>query len=192
VGESLFALLVIVAWVIFNGFKIWGKITEASEEPYTPPSSTPALDELGQEEQPLDPTQREALLLQMAQGNFVRALQEARRRSRVQSADPETYDAGDQPESLEREPEVASLEEVVRRPGRGEYSQDAGAEQLVQRRINAAALRDTARSKADHIQFDERIRKEPADQTSTRGYTTKQLRDAIVWREILGPPVSER
>ena len=31
-----------------------------------------------------------------------------------------------------------------------------------------------------------------ADKTATRGYTARQLRDAVVWREILGPPVSLR
>ena len=38
----------------------------------------------------------------------------------------------------------------------------------------------------------QRIRQEPADHTAVRKYTPAQLRDAIVWREILGPPVSER
>ena len=32
----------------------------------------------------------------------------------------------------------------------------------------------------------------PADKTATRGYTLQQLRKAVVWREILGPPVSMR
>ena len=95
-------------------------------------------------------------------------------------------------QSLETEPEVVSLEEVVHRPRRQEYTQDEGAERLVEKRISAAALRDTARTRADHIEFDREIRKEPAEHTGTGGYTTKQLREAIVWREILGPPVSER
>jgi hypothetical protein len=192
VGESLFVALVVVAWVVFNGLKVWAKITEASQEPYTPPSPTGALDQLGQEKRGLDPTQREARLLELAKGEFVRALEEARRQSRVGSTDLNTYDAGSEAESLESEPEVVSLEEAVRRPGRGEFTQDAGAEQLVQQRIAAAASRDAARTRADHQEFDHRIRQEPADKTATGGYTAKQLRDAIVWREILGPPVSER
>jgi len=191
-GEGLFAFLIFIAWLVFNGFKLWAKITEESSQPYTPASPTRALDELDQDERPLDATQQEALLLEMAKGNFVRALEEARRQRRGQSADPNIYEAGDEGESLERQPEVISLEEVVRRPGRGEYTQDAGAEQLVQQRIAAAASRDTARTRADHQEFDQRIRREPADKTATAGYTAKQLRDAIVWREILGPPVSER
>jgi hypothetical protein len=95
-------------------------------------------------------------------------------------------------QSLESEPEVVSLEEVVHRPRRQEYTQDEGAQQLVEKRISAAALRDTARTRADHIAFDREIRQEPAEHTGTVGYTSKQLRDAVVWREILGPPVSDR
>ena len=189
--EGLFAFLVFIAWLGFNAFKLWGKITEAAEH-YTPSSPTGAADELGADERQLDATQREGLLLEMAKGNFVRALEEARRQSRVEAADLSTYDGTEEGESLEREPEVISLEEAVRRPGRSVYTQDAGAEELVQQRIAAAASRDTTLTKADHQMFDQRIRQEPADKTATGGYTAKQLRDAIVWREILGPPVSER
>jgi hypothetical protein len=73
-----------------------------------------------------------------------------------------------------------------------EYDQDTGAEELVRRRIDAARSRDRALSKADHKAFDTKIRQEVADHTAVRRYTPAQLRDAIVWREILGPPVSER
>jgi hypothetical protein len=69
---------------------------------------------------------------------------------------------------------------------------DDEAEGIEARRIQAAAARDVARSPADHTKFDERIRKEPAEHTAARGYTAKQLRDAMVWREILSPPVSLR
>lgn len=191
-GEGAFAFLVVVAWVVFNGLKFWAKITEAAQEPSPRPYSTGASNELSPDDPQLDPTQREGLLLEMAKGKFVRALEEARRQSLAKAADLNTYDAGDEAESLEQEPEVVSLEEVVRRPGRGEYTQDSGAEQLVQQRIAAAASRDSARTRADHREFDQMIRQQPADKTAVRGYTAKQLRDAVVWREILGPPVSER
>jgi hypothetical protein len=39
---------------------------------------------------------------------------------------------------------------------------------------------------------DAQIRTEPADHTAARTYTPQQLRDAVVWREILGPPVGLR
>jgi hypothetical protein len=94
--------------------------------------------------------------------------------------------------SLEQPERVVSLEREVRRPQRVEYDQDSGAEELVRRRIAAAEARSGPLRRADHKAFDARIRQEPADHTAVRRYTPAQLRDAIVWREILGPPVSER
>lgn len=95
-------------------------------------------------------------------------------------------------ESLEAPERVVSLETEVKRPARIKYDQDSDAEGLVRRRIVAAEARGGALTKADHKTFDKRIRQEPADHTAVRRYTPAQLRDAIVWREILGPPVSER
>jgi hypothetical protein len=95
-------------------------------------------------------------------------------------------------DSLEVPERVVSLETEVKRPERVRYDQDSGAEDLVRRRIAAAEARSGAITKADHKTFDTQIRQEPADHTAVRRYTPAQLRDAIVWREILGPPVSER
>jgi hypothetical protein len=94
-------------------------------------------------------------------------------------------------ESLERPERVISLETEVKRPARIVYDQDTDAEALVQRRIAAGEARSRAHTRADHKAFDARIRQEPADHTAVRRYTRAQLRHAIVWREILGPPVSE-
>jgi len=95
-------------------------------------------------------------------------------------------------ESLEEPERVVSLETEVWRPERAAYDQDTEAEATVQRRIEAARARDRALGKADHRAFDAKIRQEVADHTAVRRYTPAQLRDAVVWREILGPPVSER
>jgi hypothetical protein len=176
------ALILGALWVLMNLFAGRKK---------TPPS--PDYREPARPESPPDATQREGSRLEMVLREFQRSLENAEATTRRHAGEPlpDDEDVEDR-HTLESEPEIVSLEEEVRRPGRRAYTQDADAEQLVQRRITAAAARDSARSKADHVQFDERIRTEPADQTSTRGYTTKQLRDAVVWREILGPPVSER
>jgi hypothetical protein len=104
---------------------------------------------------------------------------------------PDDEDVEDR-ESLETDPTVVSLEQEVSRVPRQEYSHDYEAEKLVQKRITSAAARDRARSRADHLAFDQKIRQEPAEHTATPGYNTRQLRDAVVWREILGPPVSLR
>ncbi len=181
--DPTIALILGALWVLMNLF--------AGRKKTPPPPDYREPPQPG--ESPPDATQREGSRLEMVLREFQRSLENAEMTARRQAEGPlpEVEDI-EEPQSLEREPEIVSLEQEVRRPGRREYTQDAEAEQLVQRRITAAAARDTARTKADHFQFDERIRKEPADQTGTRGYTAKQLRDAVVWREILDPPVSER
>jgi hypothetical protein len=95
-------------------------------------------------------------------------------------------------ESLEITPEVHSLETDSRRAERAVVDQDDEAERVVARRIAASEANAAPRTRAEHQAFDARIRREPADKTATRAYTAKQLRDAVVWREILGPPVSLR
>ena len=95
-------------------------------------------------------------------------------------------------DSLEEPERVVSLETGVSRRERAEYDQDSEAEAIVQRRIEAASARDRALGKSDHKAFDAKVRQEVADHTAVRRYTPAQLRDAVVWREILGPPVSER
>jgi hypothetical protein len=139
-----------------------------------------------------DATQREGSRLEMVLREFERALEEAGSAGRREHMELPGAEEVEERESLEQEPEVVSLEQEVRRTSRREYTQDEGAEKLVQQRIAAAAARDTARTRPDHLEFDQRIRQEPADHTAVVGYTAKQLRDAVVWREILGPPVSER
>ena len=95
-------------------------------------------------------------------------------------------------ESLEVAPEVQSLERDPKRQARVEVAQDDEAERIGARRMAAAEAQGRPLTKADHRAFDERIRQEVADKTATKGYTARQLRDAVVWREILGPPVSMR
>jgi hypothetical protein len=94
--------------------------------------------------------------------------------------------------SLEEPERVVSLEHEVDRGVRAEYDQDAQGEQIARRRVELARARDRALNRADHKAFDAKIREEPADHTAVRRYTPAQLRNAIVWREVLGPPVSER
>jgi hypothetical protein len=87
---------------------------------------------------------------------------------------------------------VQSLEPASAEGERGVLDQDDEAERIEQQRIAAAEANQRPLTDADHEAFERRIRQEPADKTATRGYTAAQLRQAIVWREILGPPVSLR
>jgi hypothetical protein len=144
-----------------------------------------------------DATQREGSRLEQLLRGLERNLEQAaggQERTTVRVPPPPLPDDEDVEErgSLEVPERVVSLETEVKRPLRVRYDQDSGAEELVRRRIAAAEARSGALTKADHKTFDTRIRQEPADHTAVRRYTPAQLRDAIVWREILGPPVSER
>jgi len=176
-----------VLWFLMN------LLTSGKKKP--PPPRAPRAEPPPSDRQSLpDATQREGSRLEMVLRQFERALEEAEtgplgRQARLPLPDDEDVE---ERQSLESEPEVVSLEQEVRRPSRREYTQDEGAEQLVQKRITAAAARDNARTRADHLEFDRQIREQPADHTATRAYTPQQLRDAVVWREILGPPVSLR
>jgi hypothetical protein len=186
--DPTLALILGVLWVVIN--LVSG--TRKKNPPPQPPGEEPPQPSYGAG----DATQREGSRLEMVLRDFQRSLEQAETTVRRHAGEPLPDDEDvEERQSLESEPEIVSLENEVRRPSRREYTQDADAERLVQSRISAAASRDTARSKADHLRFDERIRTEAADHTAppaTRGYTAQQLRDAVVWREILGPPVSER
>jgi hypothetical protein len=177
--DPTLVLILGVLWFLINLFT-------GAKKKSPPPPRLPRQEPPGpaQHSSP-DATQREGSRLGMVLREVQRALEEGRGPEYLEEEVEER-------ETLEREPEVVSLEQEVRRAPRRELTQDDDAELLVQKRISAAAARDTARSKADHVAFDRQIRQEPADHTGTPGYTVKQLRDAVVWREILGPPVSER
>ena len=69
---------------------------------------------------------------------------------------------------------------------------DDEAEGIAARRIAAVLENERPLGTSDRIKFDERIRREAADATATPKVDLAQLRNAVVWREILGPPVSLR
>jgi hypothetical protein len=170
-----------VLWALLN---LLGKLKKEPEEPRRIPRLPDTPDS--------DATQREGSRLETMLRQFERALEQAEPITRPTTMSLPGQEEIEDRESLERDPEVVSLETEVERPERRVFDHDADAEHLVARRISAAAARDSATSRADHAAFDVRIRQEPADKTATSGYTAQQLRDAVVWREILGPPVSLR
>lgn len=176
-----------IIWLLFN------LIGQGKGRPRTPSPPMPQPRPTGAP----DPTQREGTRLERLLRELERSLEDVAQRPtagpvklpaprRVEEEDVEERGSREEPER------VASLETDVPRRERPEYDQDTEADAIVQRRIEAARARDHALGKGDHKAFDARIRQEPADHTGVRRYTPTQLRDAIVWREILGPPVSER
>jgi hypothetical protein len=176
-------LLLGLLWFVFN---LLSKKRETGAPPRQRPQSAPriVIRQSGS-----DPTQREGSRLEVLLREMERALEQAAgpsgRPAGTRLPDAENVEEAD---SLEVAPEVESLEVEVRRPERARVDQDDEAEAVERRRVAAAAERGGALTLADHRTFDQRIRAEPADHTAVRGYTAKQLRDAMVWREIIGPP----
>jgi len=166
-----------------------GKAGKKEQRPPTVPRPRPRPTPLPHG---MDPTQQEGSRLELVLRQVQRALEEAAEQPRIPAPSRPRYEEPEEGRSLEVEPEVTSLEGPVSRMGRRLVDQDDEAEQIVAGRLKAAAARDAASSPVDHSAFDERIRQQPADHTATRGYSPKQLRDAMIWREILGPPVSLR
>jgi hypothetical protein len=131
-----------------------------------------------------DPTQQEGVRLQRMLGDLRRALEEAAQASstadelttnprQARSQSLEAFEV----QSLEREREPVDLDDEA-----------AGIEA---RRIQAAIERNAGR-KPEGQRPAALVRQEPADHTSVPRYTARQLRDAVVWREILDPPLALR
>jgi hypothetical protein len=176
-------LLLGLLWFLFN---LLSKKRETGAPPRPRPQPSPriVIRQGGS-----DPTQREGSRLEVLLREMERALEQAAGPSgRPASTRLPEAENVEELDSLEVSPEVESLEVEVRRPERVTVDQDDEAEAVERRRVAAATERGAALTLADHQTFDKRIRAEPADHTAVRGYTAKQLRDAVVWREIIGPP----
>ncbi len=91
--------------------------------------------------------------------------------------------------SLERPGRLGS-EELLRSRLRVVVDQDEAAEAVVQRRIREVEARNRPLNAADHAAFDQTIRQGDALDAAGKRYPTDQLRQAFIWREILGPPKS--
>ena len=93
-------------------------------------------------------------------------------------------------------PSAKEVEERTSLEAQGErqpFDHDESAEAVVKRRIEEVEKRDYETAAEGHSAFDQRIKSEAADQTRVvPRFTMQQMRDAFVWREILGPPVGMR
>ncbi|MDH5284182.1 MAG: hypothetical protein OEW80_09895 [Gemmatimonadota bacterium] len=98
----------------------------------------------------------------------------------------ETWEEG---RSLEVEESLEILDETRLRPPPVPVDRDDEAEGVVEARIRAAELRNRSHSEADHRSFHERMTQPAAPAQlvqAARKHT--RLQQAIIWREILGPP----
>ena len=180
-------------WIVFVGFLLWlfqvlraGATGGGRRSP--PPSHSPRPDATQREGEQLEALLHhlEGRLGQAAPGQrtrpkttvVVRRPAAPQPRSRTQPAAP-PRDAG--------QPEGVSLEQPVDR--------EAEAEAIERRREAAVAARNEALTDADHAAFEARIYAERAAGAAyapARSLTPRQLREAFVWREILGPPAGLR
>ena len=179
-----------VLWLLFNLFGRKRKSLDPKDRPTARPGVHPPvrLPSTGS-----DPTQMEGARLQDLLRELGKTLDTAAgQRGRPVPGRLPAPKRVEPPRSLEATTEARSLEEDVQRPTRAVVDADDEAEAIVARRIAAAEANARPLEAADHLAFDARIRQEPADATGTKGYSMRRLRDAVVWSEILGPPVSLR
>lgn len=85
---------------------------------------------------------------------------------------------------------LQNVEVFTPRPERVVQNRDEEAEAIVQRRIKQAEARNRPHADADHRRFDKSIREAAAPVAVRQRLTPQGLREALVWREILGPPKS--
>lgn len=197
-------------WVVLNALRKGGSRpgggtgTSSSGRPSgsrlpgeTSPAGTPVQRPGGGP--PLDASQREGSQLEQLLRDIGRTLDQAGQqgnRPTVRTLPPTRAQlpgrATKQSETLVPTSEGQSLEVDPARDEPAVEDLDDEAERVVEQRRAAAEANLRPLSEGDHRAFDERIRQEPVGTTATRAYTLKQLREAVVWREILGPPVSLR
>lgn len=96
-------------------------------------------------------------------------------------------------DSLEEEPVIVSLETAGDRETRVLVDHDSQAEEILRRRIAVAEAHSRPLTRADHHRFDARIREPVAEvKADAPARRPHSLRQALIWSEILGKPVSER
>jgi len=153
-----------------------------------------------------DATQREGSRLEQILREFEQALEDAQPVPRTPGPVPTTsrggWDDGEEVEERgshddDAQYEVESLErlENFERPAREDVALGADAEELVRRRIAYAEAQGRALGSADHSRFDARIRAPAAAAPQAPAAAPgrmQRLRQAMIWREVLGPPVALR
>lgn len=92
--------------------------------------------------------------------------------------------------SMVPEERGGSIEVAGREEAMIVVDRDDEAEKVVRRRIDAAAARNGEWQESDHRRFDAKIR--AVAPTAPVARSRFPLRQAMIWREVLGPPVGLR
>lgn len=197
--SPLFVLLV-VWWLV--GLLTSGRRTQQRRQQRLPPERTPTVPRPGRARAGGGPdaTQREGSRLEQILREFEQALEEASQPKLPRPPEPELpWDAQEgaaEEVSLEEAAvEIRSLEEEIVRPEREVVVLGGDPDELQRRRVAYAEARNRALTSADHRRFDARIRAPEVAEVAPVAEApdrTRRLRQAIIWREVLGPPVSLR
>lgn len=110
-------------------------------------------------------------------------------RTRLESAeDVEVRTSLEDQGSLEITDASEIAEDLWRKRQRVVVDADEQAEAVAQRRLQEVEARNRPHADADHRAFDQRVRTGEEAPGAPGRYSSAQLRQALVWREILGPP----
>jgi hypothetical protein len=180
-------------WIVLFGFLVWVfQLLRAGSQAGTrrpPPTPRPYRPDATQNE-----GQRLEELIRHLEGRLEQQGGAARGKSTVVIKRP----APAQPRTRPRP--AAPARPRVAESGEGEsleapVDREAEAEALERRRLVAVAARGEALTDADHAAFEARVRadREPdAAAAPIHRLNVRELRDAFVWNEILGPPAGLR
>jgi hypothetical protein len=138
---------------------------EVATRPAQRPSAPSTLEEL------LDEMRREMAKAQEREQQRLPSAEEVEERESLEVEERITIR---EPISLEEEVQVIDL--------------DLEAERAAARRVAEAESRNRSWEMADHAAFDTRIRAKPTPVPTRPAGRVMRLREALVWREVLGPP----
>lgn len=199
--SPLFVLLVV--WWLFGLLTSGKRGKQRRDQRRTRPGASAPTPLPPVQAEGADPTQQEGSKLERIMREFERALEETSQQ-REPTADVEpSWDAAEewqteepQSRSLEQfEPEVRSMEDDFHRPEREVVVLGGDQDALQAGRVAYAENRSRALTVGDHQRFDARIRAPQAPVPSVEADAPPddrllRLRQAIIWREVLGPPIA--
>jgi hypothetical protein len=182
-GEFNGFLVIGVIWFLLNLMTSGRKkpSRESRPTPFQPPRPRPTPTRP-------DATQQEGLRLEQVLGELRRTLEQAGSPPRQATIPGPKREQPERGGSLE----VGSLEDTAPRQLRRPVDLDDEAAAVEEQRILAAESRNAPRAGAVQPIAAQQVIQQPADHTATRAYSVHQLRQAMIWREILDPPVSMR
>lgn len=95
-------------------------------------------------------------------------------------------------DTLEEEERLISLDDrAVEAPPPVVVDRTQATRRVLEERLAVAERQSRALTRADHAKFDQKIRAEPTRPAPVRR-ARPSLRQAVIWREVLGPPLALR